>query len=178
MPAIRNSELLRRFNKFFKLKTHDFLDSEAGRMLVPVVSVPVPANVIQIEDIILNDSDKTITVPSGKQWKLLYGIVVLVTTATVGNRTISFRLQDASGNVVFRMDTAATQAASLTESYIFGSFGDIFESSAGIHFFPLPDQTILPEGFSIRILDASNVDAAADDMTIRFMIEETEVTGE
>jgi len=179
MPSIRNSEILRRFNRFFRLKTNDFLGSEAGRMLVPVITEPIPKNIIQISDVTLNDSDKTFTVPSGKQWRLLYGAVTLVSTATMGNRQVGIRFEDADGNIVWRFLANATQAASLTEHYILNpNADDVSEATGNRHVLPIPRESWLPENFRVHILDTIVVDAAADDLTIRFVVEEIEVTGE
>ena len=48
MPNIRNLQLLKRFTDLFKLKTNDTLSSEAGRMLVPVVSLSIYPGDIQV----------------------------------------------------------------------------------------------------------------------------------
>lgn len=178
MPAIRNSELFKRFTDFFKLKTTDFLDSEASSQIVPVVSMPLPTNINEIIDTSLNNSDKTLTVPSGKRWKLLYGTVELITTAIVGDRQFEFIIEDASGQFLYVVRAAAVQAASLTERYSLGQFGDVAQTVDGRHTIPIPVNSILPESFRIQILDAASIDPTADDMTIRLIVEETEVTGE
>jgi len=178
MPLIRNSFLIKRFTDFFKLKTTDMLDSEAGRMLVPVITEPIPANIRQVIDTTLNNSDKTITVPSGKQWKILYGLVNFVATATVGSRRVKVILEDDSGNDLYIIEARNSQTASTTEDYSLGQFGDTFESLATQHTLPIPVRAILPENFRIHVLDSTGVDAAADDMTIRFIVEEIDVTGE
>lgn len=178
MPAIRNSQLIKRFTDFFKLKTNDFLDSEAGRMLVPVITEPIPKNVVQIIDVALNDSDKTIIVPSGKQWKILYGQVAFTTTAEVGGRRISFRVRDASNNILYIVDALNAQTAGLSEQYSYGQFGEPSEGVSGRQLLPIPVNLILSEDFNIRILDSSAIDAAADDLLIRLVVEEIDVTGE
>lgn len=179
MPLIRNSELIKRFTDFFKLKSGDFLDTEAGRLLVPVVMVPVPENIVQVSDTAANDSDKTFTVPSGKQWRVLWGFASFVTSAQAGNRRMAFRIQDENNNVIFESKSLNVQVASVTELYNFlPGISDTSESVAALHMMPFPRNTILPENFSMRILDAAVVDAAVDDLTIRLIVEETEVTGE
>ena len=45
--------------------------------------------------------------------------VTLVTDATVATRTVTFQIQDGSGNVLFSRVSPATQAASLTRNYFF-----------------------------------------------------------
>jgi len=178
MPAIRNSSLIKRFTDFFKLKTTDMLDSEAGRMLVPVITEPVPKNIIQISDVIVNDSDKSLTVPSGKQWKVLYGHILFITTATVGDRRISLQIIDENNNIIYIVEALNVQAASLTERYTFGQFGDVSESVGNRHLIPIPHDTILPENFDLRVFDIGAVDATADDLIVRMIVEEIDVTGE
>jgi len=178
MPAIRNSELIKRFTDYFKLKTQDSLSSEAGRLLVPVVTLPVPENIRQITELSLNDSDKTLSVPVGKQWKLLYGIITLTTTATAGNRRMNLRFRDPDGNDLYVINALNVQVASTTESYSLGQFSDVVESVAIRHLLPIPNRAILPSEFQVRIFDSAAIAAAADDMLIRLVVEEIEVTGE
>lgn len=178
MPSIRNSNLIKRFTDFFKLKTGDFLSPEAGRMLVPVITEPIPKNIIQIIDVLANDSDKTFTVPSGRQWKFLFGFAQLTTSAQAGNRSVRFDVLDTDGNLVHIIDSLNVQVASTTEFYNFGQYGDVAESRASSHLIPLPVNLILLEGFSIRIADVAAIDAAVDDLSVRFMVEEIDLTGE
>jgi len=178
MPAIRNSSLIKRFTDFFKLKTTDMLDSEAGRMLVPVITEPIPLNLTQVIDTALNDSDKTITVPSGKQWKILYGRIRLITSANAGNRNLRFQVQDPSGNIFYVINALNVQVASTTENYSLGQFGDVLEANSTFHTLPLPVNLILPENFVIRIFDSAAIDAAVDDLDIRIVVDEVDVTGE
>jgi len=179
MPSIRNLALIKRFTDYFKLKSNDFLDNEAGRMLVPVVNIPVPANIKLISDIALNNSDKTITVPSGRQWDVHWIIATFVTTATAGNRTITLRIKDENGNILWLTQAVNVQVASVTERYHFQK-GETLpkETNAAQHFVPLPTDMMLPSGFQIQILDSADVDAAADDLTIRIMVEERDLTDE
>jgi len=174
MPTIRNLALLKRFTDYFKLKTFDTLDAQAGRMLVPVVALQVPPNIIQLSDVTANQISKTFTVPNGKQWRILYGKVSLVTTATVGTRRISIRFLDVGSNIIYFLQTNNTQAASLTEQYTFGTFGDIGEVASARHTLPLPVHAILPSGFAFQIIEPNGVDTS-DDMEVFFMVEETDL---
>lgn len=179
MPVIRNSNLIKRFTDYFKLKVGDFLDAEAGRMLVPVVNLPLPLNIRVISDISLNDSDKTITVPAGKQWKIHSIFVSYVATAVAGNRRLRIRISNDSNNDVWDLIALNVQIANTTEFYMFQAGGvSVTEDSAARHIIPIPKDTILPEDFRIRINDQNAVDAAADDMVIRILIDETDITGE
>jgi len=178
MPKIRNLDLIKRFTDYFKLKFTDSLDSEAGRTLIPVVMLPVPPKILQLNDILANDSDKNFIVPAGRQWKLLYGHIILTTTASAGNRRIRFILEDADGNRLYLIDAILVQVASTTERYSLGQFGEPLENVAAVHHLPIPVNVILPENFRIHILDSAAIDAAADDLTLRLIVEETDITGE
>jgi len=178
MPRIRNNSIAKRFTDFFKLKVTDSLDSEAGRLIVPVINFPLPANIFEVIDAALNDSNKTIVVPAGKRWKILYGQIILITTASAGNRNMQIRFRDSNGNEIYRIGTLNVQVASTTERYNLGQFGDIAESATGIHSFPIPINMILDGNFEIQILDSQAIDAAADDLFINLIVDETDVTGE
>ena len=178
MPNIRNLALIKRFTDYFRLKANDMLDSNAGRMLVPVVSIPVPPNIIELIDVALNDSNKNFVVPSGKQWKLLYGSFTLITSANAGNRQMRISFFDGANNVFYRSTAANVQTASVTENYAAGQFGDSAETTTQQHTLPIPVNSILPGGFQINIADSFGIDAAGDDLSIRLIAEETDLTSE
>lgn len=116
-----------------------------------------------------NDSDKTFTVPDGEMWKILSADIVLVTTATVGNRQIRFSVSNPDGNVMGYIPAGTTQAASLTRSY--GFMQGIYRETAfidGMIQVPIPVDLYLPAGSTIRFYDSAAIDAAADDMTVAF----------
>ena len=64
----------------------------------------------------LNDSDKTITVESNRQWAFLGGMAELATTATVGNRQVDLVIGDGTDDLI-TIPANAVQAASLTRQY-------------------------------------------------------------
>lgn len=177
MPAIRNSSLIKRFTDFFKLKVGDMLDGRVTPLIVPTINMPVPKKIVQIIDVEINDSDKTITVPSGKQWKLLFGTFLFATTVVVGDRQIIVRFMDSS-NILYEIRALNVQIASTTERYNLGQFSDVSEAVTSRHLLPIPVNVILPEDFQIRIFDVNGVDITADDLTIGLVVEEIDVTGE
>lgn len=121
----------------------------------------------RIVDTTLNDSDKTLVVPDGEMWHLNSIMVMLVTTATVGNRQILIEAKNTLGVVVGRISAGATQAASLTRYYM-GMQGTYRETAFinGDIQLPIPSDSFLPPGFSLRIYDSAAIDPAADGMTI------------
>jgi hypothetical protein len=132
------------------------------------VSPGAQSSMVLVTDLALNDSDKTLTVPSGKLWEVMWCSASLATTATVGNRNIRVIVTDGT-NEVGRADTDSTQAASATEYYTFGLYGSAAESPATFHWIPFP-WLVLPAGFTVRIYDSAAVDAAADDLLISMLV--------
>jgi len=112
-----------------------------------------------------NDSDKTITVPAGKTWEIQALNITNVTSADVGNRQIVVIVTDGT-NTLCTLNAEATQAASLTEYYLYTpKYGTAAEAPTGWHYIPLPVHT-LPPGGTIRIYDSAAVAAGADDLTV------------
>lgn len=123
-----------------------------------------------------NDSDKSWTVPNNELWRICHAHVILVTTATVGNRQITVSVADDSGNVLVDLVAGSTQAASLTRHYGFlqGIYRETAFTAAEIQV-PLPIDCWLKPGWVIRFYDSQAVDAAADDMTVAFVYEKQNV---
>lgn len=174
MTDNRSSEVAERIVKGLALNPgFDKIPERIAESIVPTFqsNIPVP-KIREIVDVALNDSDKTITVPVGKMWKILYGTVILVTTATINNRLLELRIQNSLGNFLQRIEALNVQAPSATEYYNFGQYGDISESQAALHLIPIPDNLFLVEGQVIRILDINAIDVGGDDLDIRFIVEE------
>lgn len=134
--------------------------------------MPLSNPIVQNSDVALNDSDKTLTVPTGRLWRLQMLAVKLITTATVGNRQMTVVLGDGT-NVLWTKNFGAVQAASLTRQYYgawdlpndaaFDANGNIRMALAG---------WVLPAGYTIRVYDSAAIAAAADDLEIRLLVEE------
>jgi hypothetical protein len=78
--------------------------------------------------------------------------VVLVTTATAGNRTLVMRVLDASGNALFE-NQAPTVAASLTSRQNWGA--GMVSGTNGIYVLNgAPDMSV-PPGAQINIFDSA-----------------------
>jgi hypothetical protein len=124
-------------------------------------------------DAAANDSSKDFVVPSGKTWRFDWAHIILVSTATVGNRQIKVSVYDDSN--VLRMDLHAvtTQAASLTRHYVY--LPGVYRETSFINDeiqVAVPQNIILLPGWYIRVADSTAVDAAADDMTVSMQITE------
>jgi hypothetical protein len=122
----------------------------------------------------LNDSDKSIIVTSGYEWKIQWIWIELTTTASAGDRQMVLEIQDAATDVVFQMRAGAVQAASLTRYYLFAPMGAEITSFRDTDFLyvPLPPVIHLPASYVIRIYDNNAVDAAADDMVVQMLVQQ------
>lgn len=130
----------------------------------------------QIYDAAADSSDKEWVVPDGRRYRIFYGSVILVSTATVGNRQMALEIQDDSANVVFRSLAGAVQAASLTREYHFAP--NPVREAAFVNtqiMAPIPPKLILLPGWTIRLYDTASIDAAADDMTVSLLIEDRDM---
>ena len=130
-------------------------------------------NITQQSDAALNDSDKTLTVTAGKSWLIRSIFVQLISTATAGNRQVDVLLTDASDNILFKYQAAAVQAANLTRQYMFApSHPQETGFTGAVMLRAIADNIVLPAGYKIRVYDSAAIDAAADDMTVRLLVEE------
>jgi hypothetical protein len=123
-------------------------------------------------DATANDSDKSWTVPNNEMWKINFAHVILVSTATVGNRQMTLQIVDENSNMIIDMTAGTVQAASLTRHYLF--IQGIYRETAFVNGelqIPIALDLYLKPGWSIRFLDEAAVAAAADDMTVSFQMQ-------
>ena len=133
-------------------------------------------SIVQSADAALNNSNKTVTVPANKQWFVKSIYAKLISTATVGNRQLDVNITDDSDNVLLKYKAGAVQAASLTEEYVFApSHPQETGFTANVMLRALGENIVLPAGYKIRIYDSAAIDAAADDLTIRILVDERSV---
>ena len=124
-----------------------------------------------------NDSDVTITVPTGKMWEVFTVHCEISTTATAGNRILQMLVQNTTPATVASYSATDAIVASKTGVYELKNTIGAYNTTAGS--FPLLSGTtadiakcgpifklILPAGYSMRIYDKTAVDPAADDMII------------
>lgn len=174
MPAIRNSELIKKFTDFFRLKTTDMLDSEAGRMLVPVVSVPINPTIVRFTPTEA-EFDSGIRVPANRRWRIIAISFDWTSDVNAGNREIRILVNDPiSGDRFFHLTSRNFQIASLTVAYNFFPLANSVGSASGLfQEISIPDM-ILSEGTRI-IVDDSAAIAIGDTMTNACLIVEEEI---
>lgn len=176
MARINKQEVLQEMQEGLKLDTaREKTPEELAEKVLPVYKVNPRPRIVRIMDSLDNDSDKSFTVPAGKKWKILYGLISLTTTATSGNRRIRIRILDETANDIYEVRALNVQIASTTEIYSLGQFSDVSESVVGIHLIPIPINLFLIEDYVIRIFDTTGVAPTADDMTVRFIVEESDM---
>jgi len=132
---------------------------------------PYP-NIVAQADSLVDDSDKTFTVPVGREWRLQMLSTSLVSSAVVGNRQLKVEIGDGA-NLLWSKSFGAVQAASLTRRYMgaadlpddvaFDADGNIRMQLSG---------WVLPTGCTVRVYDSAAIDATHDDMTVRLLVEE------
>jgi hypothetical protein len=128
--------------------------------------VRFPAGQIEHEiDTTANDSDKTFTVPSGEIWVIPSIVAELASSGTAGNRVMRVLVQNSSGQLLYRRDSDTNQVAGVTRYYQFMPLNAGSNSAIDI-IVPIPHVLEVPPSGTIRILDKSAVDAAADDMEV------------
>lgn len=174
MPAIRNSELIKKFTDFFRLKTNDMLDSEAGRMLVPVVSVPILPTIVRFTP---TEAELAtgIDVPSSRKWRILSLFLRWTSDANAGNREIKILVNDpVTGERMFENASRNFQAASLAVGYNFFPDGNSVGSSSGLFQEIAIPNVILSEGSRITVSDGEGI-AAGDTVTNATLIVEEEI---
>jgi hypothetical protein len=122
-----------------------------------------------VNDATADDSDKSFTPTS--RWRIQSIFVTLVTTVEVGDRQLVVRIKEGS-DIIYQSVAGAVQAASATVNYNFAP-NNTREGTAVANALdvPLPADLHLSPGQTIQVLDATAVDAAADDMTVRILAE-------
>lgn len=176
MPAIRHSQLFKKFTDFFQLKTNDFLDSEAGRMLVPVVNVPIPP-LIRRFDLSEVDFFTGIAVPAGKKWRILNIHIAWTSDVNAGNREIALEI-DKTTNLDNQLFVAARnfQAASLVVNYNFFPGASNTGSASGLfQDISIPPDLILTENNSIYVFDNAGIAGGDTAANGTLLVEETDV---
>jgi len=130
------------------------------------------APIYAVFDNAANDSKKSYTVPVNEMWKLTQAFCTLVTTATVGNRQIRFTATDPDGNQIGYISAGSVQAASTTRAY--GFMQGIYRETTfidGMIQIPIPIDLYIPGGSVLQFWDSAAIDAAADDLTVAFIVQ-------
>lgn len=118
-----------------------------------------------------DNSAKSWVVPDNEMWQVVWAHVILVTTATVGDRELSLDVYDENSEFLIDCFPPVVQAASLTRHYVFqqGIFRETAFAADSIQV-PIPHDLYLLPGYTLKIWDRNAVDAAADDIDVSFQV--------
>ena len=121
-----------------------------------------PCCLLSQSDVVIDDSDKTFTVPSQRRWEIFLTRAVLITTATVGNRQLSITIGDGT-EVFYAVDVGAV---------IPENNGGVRHIGAGSATDINIEKLMLQPAWEFRLFDSSAIDPTADDLTVAFIYEE------
>ena len=151
--------------------TQDILNSDVITLLTRAIPNPE-----LISDTSMNDSNKTLTVPSGQIWEVLWIDAELACTSTVGNRTIGLNIRDDSNVIILGYQARTEVAAGGTDTFLWApGVPDQDTGNDPERSYRLPNTVLLPAGFNIHIRDSSGIDADADDLHIHMMVNRYDV---
>jgi hypothetical protein len=130
-----------------------------------------------VYDAAVDDSDKSFTVPTGKQWKMRYLAYSLKATATVGNRLMQMKITDGT-NPIYPGYYPNTNLAASAYGSVIVSFGSVtpnapttrygldYANTSTVNYVEVYPEMTLTAGFIIRCWDSAAIDPAADDMAV------------
>lgn len=115
---------------------------------------------------------KTFTVPRNQMWKVTFLQAIITSSAVVGNRQVALQVKDASGTTLLDLVAGAVQAASLARTYNFlqaaqretAFVGNALQAT-------LPADLYLAPGYSLKVYDSANIDAAGDTLAATMQFE-------
>jgi len=149
--------------------------TNAQQASIAVSTSPVPVidtwTVTLVSDETAADNDKTITVPAGTEYQVLWIWVECTSTASVGDRQLEIDFRDATDDVIGQVRPGVVQAASLTRYYMFApALADLTDFRDTDYLMtPLPPTTFLSAGQDIRIFDNNNVNPG-DTLVIQMQV--------
>lgn len=195
MVKINNQAVIQKLIDELRLyPSTDAIPTELAEKILPVfqinnedINVNLKPVYFEWVDRTADDSNKTLTVPDNHTYVIKHGHIKYISTATVGNRTLTIFIKDADGNVVFTGGTEIDIAASKTRwisivdvrsnftgtnIMTYGDAGwDIGGGNSGFEIF-MPLDFIMKENYTIQVYDKAAIDAAADEMEIYFLVED------
>lgn len=188
MARINNQEVMQKLIDELKLYPgRDLIPSELADKILATyqvnsqdVNVSVVSNPTVYRDTGAGN-DKTFTVPSGKKWKILHLANKYEATATVGNRSWRFKIYDETGEIMvfYQASSVITASQNRWISFVPGAWVSTTELEidpgyAGAEIFPLSEELILLEGWSIEFKDEDNADAS-DVMKMTLEVDESDL---
>lgn len=104
------------------------------------------------------------TVPSNQTWQLIVGHVIFTTSATGGNRWLTFTIKSPDGHVIWDAHAGNKQGSSAANQYRFSQGGENRETAFIDNdiLVPIPRQALLLSNYTMTLEDADAIDVAAD----------------
>ncbi len=170
MANNENFEVQSRIEKGLKLSpAREEMPKRIANSIVPIFQSNIPLPVIRlVTDLTANQNNKLITVPENKTWKIKWIYCTFNTTATVGNRSLRFRVHNEGGLTILSILAITAQTAS--NAFIYNWAREFERLGTSEQYITLPD-IILPAGFAIRIFETADIDDG-DDLLIHLLVEE------
>ena len=131
--------------------------------------IALPGTITVDKDTTANDSDKTVTVPTGKQWLIISIHVDYAATATSGNRLLRpvFKIGGQTNMLIVSPPVDITASEFWRCTWQAGGSAATFEPAEEKTFtMPLPNNLWLDAADTVRVVDSGAVDVAADDMNV------------
>lgn len=129
--------------------------------------------ILLTSDSTLNDSDKSIEVPSGKVWEILSLRIEYTATATVGSRTVEVRVRDDNDDVVWATEiTTDFVASDVMVVNLSPGAPTVAPVDSGDEGSQHVAALFLNSGWDVQVIDTAAVDAAADDMVLHLVTRE------
>jgi hypothetical protein len=124
--------------------------------------------IAQTENEILNDNDKSFTVPAGQEWQILW-IWVEYTAGAGADRQLVINVQDSETDIIADLARAGVViAATEVRNFLFAPGVADLTGYRDTDYLttPIPVTSILKAGDVLRVHDINNV-LAADDMVVQ-----------
>lgn len=156
----------------------DKISNSLNGNIVPTFSVNETGKIKYISLVGTGGSAGTyFNVPKGRKWEIIYGNIIYTSSATVGNRNVTFAIYDNTSAALrpWRVTVGINQPANSGYFYnLSNNATDVTTTTSGNYYIPIPLQCILLESFRLRVYEGNNVDAA-DTFSLNLIIKETSI---
>lgn len=139
--------------------------------IMPVMVINETGEIKEFIDTALNSSSKFWVVPDGMIWEIQTIWVRFDATATVGTRTLVFQLLDENNVTRFQIGGDLNITANGTAFFVWSPDNSTTDVSASLYSVQNCPRFVM-ENWTLRIIDTTAVDAAADDMVVSVMVKE------
>jgi len=186
MAIIQNSKIIQKLIDELELyPALDKVPTELADKILAVyqvneadVNVKIEENLKLYSDLVLNDSDKTFTVPDDKKWKIKHLSFKIITDANAANRGHRIIIKNGDGHVIWATQSSVLIPASKTKYCVCADNVNAFSVGSVVcggdedyHAWYLPAGIVLTEGGTIQIVCFSG-SQVGDDMETYLTVDE------